>query len=128
MNKISLHMGLISQFSDAAFWKFIHTYRKFKILSLNFINAIMHADTFGHLFKAYAFSSSARSVMVSHYCSLLKFVSVSLVIAQLKLKGKKKNQSLRLNLFLRIHSSKFTLKIPREHVVAEYRCISCFNF
>lgn len=70
----------------------------------------------------------ARSFTVSHYCRLLKFVSVSLVITQLKFKGEKKNQLLGSNLFLRIYSSKYALKIPREHVIAEYRCPSCFNF
>ena len=57
MNKISPHMGLISLHSGTTFWEFIYTYSKLKILSLNFINAIMHANTSGYLFKAYTLSS-----------------------------------------------------------------------
>lgn len=49
----------------------------------------------------------ARSFTVSHYCRLLKFVSVSLVITQLKFKGEKKKSVAWIkfifkNLFLKI--------------------------
>lgn len=85
----------------------------------------MYPNAFGY-FKAYAFYNFARIFMVSYY-SFLNLGSVRLLIAQLKLKGKKKSHLLRLKLFLRIYFSKITLKIPREHGVAEYRFISCFN-
>lgn len=48
----------------------------------------MYPNAFGYLFKAYAFYNFARLFMVSHY-SFLNLGSVSLLTAQLKLKGKK---------------------------------------
>lgn len=55
----------------------------------------MYPNAFSYLFKAYAFYNFARILIVYHY-SFLILGSVRLLIAQLKLQGKKKSHLLKV--------------------------------